>query len=120
MTAYFILKQQVGKIGWLAYAGLGLFIISLNGFFHLLIEDPGKWNAVLSGRGGGYIGWIVSTVLLKLVGPFAGYIVLLALMIIAFLLLFNTSLSHIFGYCAPFEKLCKKGKNFDDDIIDGK
>jgi DNA segregation ATPase FtsK/SpoIIIE, S-DNA-T family len=78
---------------------LGIFLafISLQAFFQIFIP-PAEWSdSIKTGSGGGYVGLFIASTFVKLLGFWGGLVVLLALLVIAFLLIFNTSLLKLIG-----------------------
>lgn len=76
-------------------AGLILFLLSFTGLLHLFIPLPEATQAFSEGRGGGYLGFVLSYPFLKIMGFGASLVVLLALTLIAVLIIFNTSLERL-------------------------
>ena len=79
------------------YFGLFLLFVSYQTLFHFFI-DPANWIAsVKLGQGGGYVGLYLSQLFSYVFGFWGGVLVLIALLLIALVLVFNTSLSNIIG-----------------------
>ena len=99
------------------YLGMGLFVLSITGIFHLIAISSGTATAfelVKAGEGGGYLGIFTSFPLHSLMGFGASLIILVALMIVSFLVAFNLSLHGIFSWMVNLLKF-SSGKS---DIID--
>lgn len=77
------------------YLGIFLFYLSVSGIFHLFVSQTEAVQAISDGRGGGYFGLVISLPLLKIMGIWATTIVLIALLFIALLVLFTTSLNRL-------------------------
>lgn len=77
------------------YLGVALFVLSATGLMHLTIPLKEALDIVPSGEGGGYIGFFASYPLQKIMGFWAGLIILIALFFISFLTMFNTTLSRL-------------------------
>lgn len=77
------------------YIGISLFYLSWSGLLHLFISQNETVQAVGEGKGGGYLGLVVSLPLLKIMGLWATAIVLIALLFISILIVFATSLDRI-------------------------
>jgi DNA segregation ATPase FtsK/SpoIIIE, S-DNA-T family len=78
---------------------LGIFLafISLQAFFQIFIP-PAEWNdSIKTGSGGGYVGLFIASTFVKLLGFWGGLAVLFSLLVIAALLIFNTSLLKLIG-----------------------
>jgi len=88
--------KEKNSLGTLHYIGAGLFLWSASALLHFFI-DVSDWELALEqGRGGGYLGWSLAIMVMKLVGFWAGIIVILALIFIGLMLMFNSTLSSIF------------------------
>lgn len=88
-----------------AYFGLFLLFVSYQTLFHFFIA-PDNWaGAVESGTGGGYIGWYLSRLVYYAFGFWGGVAALFALLLIALVITFNTSLSKIIGRDSWLAKL---------------
>ncbi|PIQ75457.1 MAG: cell division protein FtsK [Candidatus Portnoybacteria bacterium CG_4_8_14_3_um_filter_40_10] len=70
------------------FIGIGIFLIALLGIFQLVLTG----RLGVEGNGGGYIGFGVVWPMLKAIGVYATYIILLALVLISILITFNISL----------------------------
>jgi DNA segregation ATPase FtsK/SpoIIIE, S-DNA-T family len=77
------------------YLGAFLFTLSLSGIFHLFVSQEEAVQAISDGRGGGYLGLIISLPLLKIMGIWATSIVLIALFCIAILIVFAISINRL-------------------------
>lgn len=75
--------------------GLILLVISLTGLAHLFFDVNESFLEATRGHGGGYIGYGTAWPLLKVAGRVAGFIILFALLIISFLILFNLPLQKM-------------------------
>jgi S-DNA-T family DNA segregation ATPase FtsK/SpoIIIE len=58
-----------------------LFFVTLLSYIHMLSADPDPWAVALSGKGGGWIGWSISTLLRDSFGPATGGFLLLVLLV---------------------------------------
>ena len=77
------------------YIGAALFLISFNAIIHLRIPLEDMVQQALEGYGGGLFGLALGWPLMKFTGFWASIFILIALLLISFLLLFNTSLAHL-------------------------
>lgn len=87
------------------YVGAALFTLAITGILHLFAIESGEATAfelVKQGHGGGYVGIFTSFPLYSIMGFGAGFVVLLALAIISFLVTFNISLHSIFRTIVRF------------------
>ncbi|MDD4901956.1 MAG: DNA translocase FtsK 4TM domain-containing protein [Patescibacteria group bacterium] len=85
---------------------LGIFLafITLQAFLQIFIPLS-EWNdSIKTGIGGGYVGLFLASSFIKILGFWGGLVVLVALMIVAGLLIFNTSLLKLIGGESIFAK----------------
>ena len=110
VSAYLLLVQRRQAIGFVNYFGLLLFTLSFNGLLHLRIPVEQAGEIIATGRGGGYLGLFLSWPLQRIMGFWAALIVLLALLLIAILITFNTSLRSLADKSWIFNSLFEKFK----------
>ncbi len=83
------------QAGWEKFlAALTFFLLTL-ALLHLLPPRADPQELAAEGGGGGYIGWLVSDALISSIGLWGTYIVLLALLSIALLMLSGLSIAQI-------------------------
>lgn len=87
-----LLKPDTIRLRVMGYVGAGLFMIAFAGLLHLLIDQEAVRSAIQDGRGGGGIGYVMRQALEGMFGQIAATTILLALLIIAILVMFNTTL----------------------------
>lgn len=78
---------------------LGIFLafITLQASFQIFIPLS-EWNdSIKTGNGGGYVGLFIASTLMNVLGFWGGIVVLVALLVVAGLLIFNTSLFKLIG-----------------------
>ncbi len=83
------------KIKAVNYLGLFLFIFSLTALLHLFIPFDQAILAVDQGRGGGYLGLMLSYSFQNIMGYWASLIAVMAIFIISILLILNTSIEDL-------------------------
>jgi len=83
------------QVAWEKVVGAGLFLALGLALTHLLssVEDPQAWAA--QGSGGGYLGWLISWVLVSSLGRPGAYIAIAALAIIAIIMFSGLSAVEI-------------------------
>lgn len=91
-----------------SFLGVGLIFLSLAGLFHFLIAEGKYLTAAQKGLGGGHLGYLVIFPLEKVVGLWAGLIILLAFLVIGVILMFNTSPGAIAELLLQFKNFCLK------------
>ena len=79
------------------WLGLFLFTMSLQAILSLFVPMDQWETALTSGSGGGQVGMFLAGVFINLMGVIASILITLSLLIISFLLLFNTTLNRMFG-----------------------
>lgn len=89
-------NKEKYQIGGLTYVGMFIFLWSIEGLFQFCINIK-EWDLALeTGSGGGYIGWSLAVIVIKLVGFWPGLVLVLALFVIGLMLMFNANLSTLF------------------------
>lgn len=95
--AIILIRRNKKSLKFNDYLGLALLFISYQTLFHFL-QDVNKWLEVAKiGGGGGYVGYYLSRAFFYALGFWGGVVVLVAILLIALVLLFNTSLDNIVG-----------------------
>lgn len=134
--AYALYDQNRFNIKGKNYLGLAIFLLSFQALLLIFVEFD-KWDEALqTGQGGGYVGWILGEFFMKTMGIYASFLILLCLIIISLLLIFETSLAGLFGRDSFFIKLLHpikfvmskllslrrnkkvKDEDFDDSALD--
>lgn len=92
---YILLIPERARFSMTTGLGLLLLVLSYSGLLHLFVPLDEALTTVESGYGGGYAGVVLSYPLQKLMGLWATLIVLFALVVISFLVVFNTTLQQI-------------------------
>lgn len=92
---YLFLFPERYRVGTASYVGLTLFLLSGTGLFHVAIPLSEAVSAVADGKGGGYVGLILSYPLRSITGGIATVVILVAALIISLLVMFNTTLTTL-------------------------
>lgn len=87
------------------YLGLFIFIISFSALLHTFIGLDNWRSAVDQGAGGGYIGYGLLIIFTKLMGFWAGLIIIVCLIFISLMLMLNATLESLIGSESWFSKL---------------
>ncbi|MEA3449438.1 MAG: DNA translocase FtsK 4TM domain-containing protein [Patescibacteria group bacterium] len=94
---YALFNEERFELKGRNFFGFLVFILSFQILLFLFIEHD-RWNEALRlGDGGGYIGYYLADIFMKLMGLIASFIVSISLVVISLLLAFNTSLNAMFG-----------------------
>ncbi len=96
---------------------LGVLTLCLLALFHLWIDSESAFEAVSSGYGGGYIGFLLSFPMLFFMGFWASFMVLVGAGLIALVVLLNRPLHAWFRMPSWFERLKSRfgGESFGDE-----
>ncbi len=97
---YMLYDDERFEIRASSYFGLILFLLSLHLFFSLLIDRStleGIELAIMEGNGGGQIGFWLAGLFITLMGFFASFFIALGLVLVSFLIIFDTSLRNLIG-----------------------
>ncbi len=118
-VTYLLFVHGRFAIGFINYFGLFLFTISITALMHLSVPLPEAIEALGTARGGGFFGLFLSWPFQKVMGIWATVIVLVALLIVAFMITFNTSLTQLAEksvlFNSVFERLFNRQRGDDDD-----
>src|SRR3989344_2282718 len=90
-------KQAVGPAH--SYIGVGLLTIVIITFLQLIVSRVSENQFAIAGEGdgGGFVGAAISLGILKTVGPWAGFVLLLLGVVASILITFNIPLNELFG-----------------------
>ena len=95
-------KAVLAKSQWIGFA---VFLLSFFGLVHLFVPAESAANAWGAEVGGGWIGFLLSFPLRKLIGFWGAFVVLLALALSSGLVVFHASLGEVKEF---FNKIIKK------------
>ncbi|KKQ62050.1 MAG: cell division FtsK/SpoIIIE [Parcubacteria group bacterium GW2011_GWE2_38_18] len=94
---YLLYHKEKRGVKGATYLGIFLFVLSIHAIFHLFIDQE-RWQEVIDlGQGGGYMGLLLASVSIKLMGFYAALIVLFGLLVVSLMLMFNKPISSLFG-----------------------
>jgi len=99
---YVVLLPHKYKIREINYIGLLLGVLGFYGFLHALVGSENIFSSISLGRGGGYVGLLLSWPLVQIFGTVASGVITFSFFMIGVFLGFNTS----------FEILYRKGNIF--------
>ena len=95
--AWRMIKKEASPLRLNDYLGVGLLFISYQTLFHFFANQNSWLSLAKAGEGGGYVGYYLSRMFFYALGFWGGVIVLTAILLIALVLAFNTSLEKIIG-----------------------
>ncbi len=82
-----------------AVVGCGLMVLAMLGLLHMLADDPLRWAE--TGRGGGYIGYLLGGMLQRGLGGFGTAVVLLAMFVAGTGIFMNNELRAVIARLRP-------------------
>ncbi len=92
---YLLLLPDRYQLRTSSHVGVALLFVSGTALLHLMVSQVDAVTAIVDGMGGGYVGLLLSYPLRALVGSIGTGVILVALLIIALLVTFNTTLKNI-------------------------
>lgn len=92
---YLLLLPERYQLRASSHIGVALLFMSGTALLHLTVAQIDAVSAITDGKGGGYVGLLLSYPLRALVGSIGTGVILVALLIIALLVTFNTTLKNI-------------------------
>ena len=99
------------------YFGIFLFTVCLSGLFHIFFPADQALDIIDQYRGGGYLGFAVSYPLQMLMGVWGTAIILIALVIVGFILMFNVSFRELVNFLASIKVVLARLLNKIKDRI---
>ena len=100
-------NEDKRKFSFIDYFGFFLFFSALQTLFHFFYAQETWLSLAQDGAGGGFTGYYLAQAFSYIFGFWGGTIILLALLLIALILVFDTSLSKIIGRESVFFKLLR-------------
>ena len=94
--AWLLYNEDKKWVHGYTYVGLFFFLLSWQSLLHFFYQDNPE-AAVNLGKGGGYIGLFLAKIFINLVGFWAALLVLGCLLVISLVLIFDTTISGMFG-----------------------
>lgn len=90
-----VIHGENSKVKIVNYIGCLIFILSLTALLNIFIPLEGMFDVLDAGGGGGYVGLVLSYASLNILKFWASLVVIVSLLVIGFLLTFNTSVSEL-------------------------
>lgn len=87
------IKLKSGRI----VLGIFLLMLSLASLFHVFISSKNAYDLAVMGKGGGMIGYYISTLLSSTISIYGAVPLLLTVLIVSFILTFDVSLGQLLG-----------------------
>ncbi len=113
VIGFFYIRSQRYSMRSMNYVGLGLFILSFTGLLHLIfIPFAEATTHFAEGTGGGYSGLLLSYIFQKWLGPWAGGIILFALLVVSMLIMFDVSLRRLYESGNVIKRLMRRFGEF--------
>lgn len=92
---YLLLQPKRYIVTSTNYVGAIVFVFSFSALLHLFVGSGQALPAISEGRGGGYLGYVLSVPFQGVMGFAASFVVILALCLISLLIMTNTSLERL-------------------------
>ncbi len=118
--AIFIFLREKLSIGAVNYVGLALFTLAFQGLMQLFVSQAEWPSALAEGVGGGHLGWLVAMGMVKGIGLIAAFVVLVAILLIALMFIFNSTLAGLWAKSSWPAKLLMHPVHFLYQFITGK
>jgi S-DNA-T family DNA segregation ATPase FtsK/SpoIIIE len=119
VIAWHIIFPSRGIFGFINYAGILLFFIAFNGLLNLFLLDQG-YTAIELTKAGGYIGLLVSSILVGSLGFWGSFVIVFAILCISTILIFDISIQTVLTVPSHFMQLgqfIKKSQSDDDRVL---
>ncbi|MBD3248271.1 hypothetical protein GF382_03195, partial [Candidatus Falkowbacteria bacterium] len=116
----FLYKEEKSYIRGANVLGLLLLLISVLALFHFFLPVNEWKEAARAGYGGGLVGMYLARGFRNVLGFWGGLVGLIALTLVSFMLVFNTSLVSLFGEQSLFAKIFYPLKFITSKFFNGK
>jgi S-DNA-T family DNA segregation ATPase FtsK/SpoIIIE len=97
LLAYMLLRVSVYEVRTRTYIGFIGVMVALAGLFHIGVSQVNALSRAQAGQGGGFIGYSVSHLMLKVLNVAASTVVLAAVLAICIIIAANARIGSIFG-----------------------
>ncbi len=91
-TGVILLLPKVGiriQFNWIRILALEISFVSLEGLFHLLTFDDEARALARAGKGGGYVGWAISSLVASFIGTWPSILILSVIFVYGLILFFG-------------------------------
>lgn len=112
ILGYVILLPHRYSVHAINYVGLLLTILGLYGFLHVTQGPADLFSSLALGRGGGYVGLILSWPLIQIFGAIVAGVISFAVLLIGVFLTFNTSFELLYGEGNIFRRAYLTVRNY--------
>ncbi len=119
VIAWHVIFPSKGIFGIINYIGIALFFIAFNGLLNLFLLSDNYIASDILGAGG-YVGMLVSELLVNSLGFWGSFVVVFASLCIAVILIFDISLQSVLTVPAHFMQLgqfIRKTSEDDDRVL---
>ena len=103
-----------GRLRWEMVIGIELLLVTCLALLHLFAGGDDSLASALAGRGGGLLGWGVSSLLAERVGQLVTSLMLLGLLVIGVGFFLRPSLAGIFGSISSSRAFGRNDQDIDD------
>ncbi|MBU0598636.1 DNA translocase FtsK [Patescibacteria group bacterium] len=113
LFGYLFAKQRKLEFRLNTYVGLVFMVASYSALLHLIAVPLDRAvSDIAEGHGGGYFGIILFYPLIKLMGPWAGGVIIVSIFIVSLLITFDISLKKLLSNGGFFRKVPEKFRQF--------
>lgn len=117
LLGYFLLFPEKYRVKPSNYLGIIFWVLSFSGILQFL-KDLGEPAVLSAESGGGYLGFFIYSPLQKIMGAWAGLIVLVALFFISLIVIFNTTISQMLQKINIFNLFRRTGEENEQEEKD--
>lgn len=121
LIGYFIIRRHATNLSdIIRYTGLGFAFLAFLGLSHLFLGDSVSElrSAALAQQGGGFLGYILASLLSSAMGKIASFVILFTLFVSGVIAAFNVSLLHWYErVTARFQKEATDGVSGDQSGV---
>ncbi|MFH1611515.1 MAG: DNA translocase FtsK 4TM domain-containing protein [Patescibacteria group bacterium] len=119
IVAWHVIFPSKGVFGPVNYIGIALFFIAFNGLLNLFLLNE-NFTVVELSKAGGYVGMLVSELLVGSLGFWGSFVIVFAVLCISIILIFDISLQSVLTVPAHFISLgqfIRKPHEDDDNVL---
>jgi len=102
--AFLLHNEDKNWVHGYTYVGAFFFILSFQALLHIFYQTDPE-GAVGLGKGGGYVGLFLAKIFVNIIGFWASLLVLVCLLAVSLVLIFDTTISGLFGEQGFFGRL---------------
>lgn len=112
LLAYMLFRVSIYEVRISNYFGFSGVMLALATLSHIAVPVADSLTTAQAGRGGGYVGYFISSAMLNVLNVVASSVILAALLFIFVIFAANTRIGSIF---APIAQLMRRREDKEDD-----